>query len=289
MGSRFLGGIITRAFYCPRLWEWDLIAWLSGDFFSFRWIALPADTISSSRNRLFLNFDVFREAEEWSWCSRQEGRAPFFGMWAQPRSDRSTEYSQCLESEGVLWGRGCQLHAADVGAPRCRKIKRQSICLSRSGCNDHVIHDDDDHNDDNHGDNNQYDLVRGPGPSIPTEENAQFHSRWRASPTTTFGTMETMKMILSTTSTRSFSQRMTIAENNCWQWVMTSTYWKRSSTRIESERQPRRNWISPSRWQITASGRRHSPKRQRTVRSLCHGWRAYHLGRHVYCRRDGKS
>jgi hypothetical protein len=26
-----------------RLWERDLIAWLSGDCFSFRWIALPAD------------------------------------------------------------------------------------------------------------------------------------------------------------------------------------------------------------------------------------------------------
>ena len=29
--------------------------WLSGDCFSFRWIALPADTISSSRNHLFLS------------------------------------------------------------------------------------------------------------------------------------------------------------------------------------------------------------------------------------------
>ncbi len=58
-GSRLLGWIITRAFYSLRLWERDLIAWLSGDCFSFCWIALPADTISSSRNRLFLNFDVF--------------------------------------------------------------------------------------------------------------------------------------------------------------------------------------------------------------------------------------
>ena len=52
--SRLLGWIITRAFYSSRLWERDLIAWLSGDCFSFRWIALPADTISSSRNRLFI-------------------------------------------------------------------------------------------------------------------------------------------------------------------------------------------------------------------------------------------
>jgi len=40
-----LGWIITHAFYSSRLWERDLIVWLSGDRFSFRWIALPADTI----------------------------------------------------------------------------------------------------------------------------------------------------------------------------------------------------------------------------------------------------
>ncbi len=61
--SCLLGWIITCSFYCPRLWERDLIVWLSGDRFSFHWIALPPDTISSSRNRQFLNFDVL-EAEE---------------------------------------------------------------------------------------------------------------------------------------------------------------------------------------------------------------------------------
>ena len=40
-----MGLFITRAFYSSRLWERDLIAWLSGDCFSFRWIALPADIV----------------------------------------------------------------------------------------------------------------------------------------------------------------------------------------------------------------------------------------------------
>jgi hypothetical protein len=46
------------------------------------------------------------------------------------------------------------------------KLKGNFIRLSRSGSNDHVIHDDDDHkDDDDHGDNDQYeyDLIRGAG------------------------------------------------------------------------------------------------------------------------------
>jgi hypothetical protein len=53
------------------------------------------------------------------------------------------------------------------------KLERQFIRLSSSSRNDHVIHDDDDHNNEDHGNNDQFDLVRGAGPSVPTEENAQ--------------------------------------------------------------------------------------------------------------------
>jgi hypothetical protein len=53
------------------------------------------------------------------------------------------------------------------------KNKRQFIRLSRSGRNDHVIHDNDDHNGNNHGNNDQYNLVKDTGPSVPTEENTQ--------------------------------------------------------------------------------------------------------------------
>jgi hypothetical protein len=74
----------------------------------------------------------------------------------------------------------CQQNRIAFSPPKGRKIKRQFIRLSCSDRNDHVIHDDDDgHNDDDHCNNDQYDLVRGAGPSVPTEENALSNaSKW---------------------------------------------------------------------------------------------------------------
>ena len=46
------------------------------------------------------------------------------------------------------------MHTTDAGAPRGQ---------SRSGRNDHVIHNGDNHNDDDHSNNDQYNLVRGAG------------------------------------------------------------------------------------------------------------------------------
>jgi len=52
-------------------------------------------------------------------------------------------------------------------------INRTLQMQGRKIGHDHVIHDNDNHNNDDHGDNDQYDLVRGAGPSVLTEENVR--------------------------------------------------------------------------------------------------------------------